>query len=180
MSRIFNQDVSILGDLTVNPSNGAADFLTLDSVSKIVKYRTPAEVLADLGIPEDIEAYITDPTAIALLEDTSNWTQAGVYIGSPISGTFMGQKHYDATYFFEATNDDQWIRLIREEHPDDIPAYITDVPTMALLENTANWDIDGVYTGTAITGTFQGQKHYDAAYFFEAVQDNIWIRYPRA
>lgn len=246
MSRIFNQDVSVLGTLTVNPANGGTDFLTLDSVTKVVKYRTPAEVLSDLGIIEDIEAYITDPTAqglledtanwsqagayigvpitgtfmgqkhfnvtyffeatndnqwirlireehpdtveayivdaptIALLENTANWTQAGIYIGTPITGTFQGQKHYDSTYFFEATNDDQWVRLIREEHPDAIPAYITDAPTMALLENTANWDIDGVYIGTAITGTFQGQKHYDTAYFFEAVLDNNWIRYPRA
>ena len=58
-----------------------------------------------------------------------------------------------------------------------ITAYITSGGTMAnLLENTSNWDINGVYTGSTITGTFQGQKHYNPDYFFEAVDDNLFIR----
>ena len=58
-----------------------------------------------------------------------------------------------------------------------ITGYITSGGTAAnLLENTANWDIDGVYTGTSITGTYQGQKHYNGNYFFEAVNDNLFIR----
>jgi hypothetical protein len=58
-----------------------------------------------------------------------------------------------------------------------ITAYITSGGTAAnLLENTSNWSINGVYTGTTITGTFQGQKHYNNNYFFEAVADNIFIR----
>jgi hypothetical protein len=61
-----------------------------------------------------------------------------------------------------------------------ITAYITSGGTMAnLLENTSNWDINGVYTGSTITGTFQGQKHYNPDYFFEAVADNLFIRYIR-
>jgi hypothetical protein len=61
-----------------------------------------------------------------------------------------------------------------------ITAYITSGGTMAnLLENTSNWDINGVYTGSTITGTFQGQKHYNPDYFFEAVDDNLFIRYIR-
>lgn len=60
-----------------------------------------------------------------------------------------------------------------------IEAYIDDATAEALLEGTGNWDIDGAYTGTAITGTFQGQKHLDAAYFFEAFDDNSWLRLPR-
>lgn len=63
--------------------------------------------------------------------------------------------------------------------PTTIEAYITDVTAKGLLDGTGNWDIDGVYTGTAITGTFQGQKHYNTAYMFEAVDDNNWIRLPR-
>jgi hypothetical protein len=47
------------------------------------------------------------------------------------------------------------------------------------LENAGNWT--GVnYTGTAITGTFQGQRHYNAAYVFEAIADNVWVRVARA
>jgi hypothetical protein len=58
-----------------------------------------------------------------------------------------------------------------------ISAYLTSGGTVAnLLENTANWDIDGNYTGTTITGTYQGQKHYNPNYFFEAVADNLFIR----
>jgi hypothetical protein len=44
------------------------------------------------------------------------------------------------------------------------------------LEEPTNWDVNGVYTGTAITGTFQGQKHYDDNYFYEAVADDLFIR----
>jgi len=58
-----------------------------------------------------------------------------------------------------------------------ISAYLTSGGTVAnLLENTANWDIDGNYIGTAITGTYQGQKHYNGNYLFEAVADNLFIR----
>jgi hypothetical protein len=45
-----------------------------------------------------------------------------------------------------------------------------------LLENTNNWDINGDYIGTPITGTNKGQKYYNNNYFFEAVANNFWIR----
>ena len=58
-----------------------------------------------------------------------------------------------------------------------ITAYLVSGGTMAnLLENTGNWDINGIYTGSTITGTYQGQKHYNNNYFFEAVSDNLFIR----
>jgi hypothetical protein len=57
-----------------------------------------------------------------------------------------------------------------------VEQYLTTGAITALLENTANWDINGVYTGSAITGTFQGQSHYDSNYYFTAVDDNVWIR----
>ena len=63
---------------------------------------------------------------------------------------------------------------------DIIPAYITSGGTIAnLLDDTNNWDINGNYTGLIITGTFQGQKHYNNNYFFEAVADNLFIRFIR-
>lgn len=65
------------------------------------------------------------------------------------------------------------------DFPTSVEAYITNGTTQGLLESTSNWTIDGVYTGSSITSTSQGQKHYDTAYFFEAVNDNLWIRYPR-
>jgi hypothetical protein len=58
-----------------------------------------------------------------------------------------------------------------------ISAYLQSGSTIAnLLDNYNNWDINGVYTGVTITGTFQGQKHYNNNYFFEAIDDNLWIR----
>ena len=58
-----------------------------------------------------------------------------------------------------------------------ISAYISSASTQAaLLINVSNWDINGVYIGSAITGTYQGQRYYDNNYFFEAIDDNVWIR----
>ena len=60
---------------------------------------------------------------------------------------------------------------------DIISAYISSGSTAATeLSTTSNWDINGNYIGPAITGTFQGQKWYDSNYFYEAVQDNLFIR----
>ena len=57
-----------------------------------------------------------------------------------------------------------------------VDQYLPGGTITALLENTANWDINGNYIGTGITGTFQGQSHYDGNYWFTAVADNVWIR----
>lgn len=58
-----------------------------------------------------------------------------------------------------------------------IDGYIsTGATAYSLLDDTLNWDINGVYTGTTITGTYQGQSHYNANYWFTAVDDNLWIR----
>ena len=58
-----------------------------------------------------------------------------------------------------------------------ISAYISSASTAASqLSNGSNWDLYGVYTGTSITGTSMGQKHYDDNYFYEAVADNSFIR----
>jgi hypothetical protein len=61
-----------------------------------------------------IDAYI-DPNGpqAGQLNTTSNWNIYGEYIGTPISDTFQGQRHYNIDYFFEAINDNDWIRLIR-------------------------------------------------------------------
>ena len=58
-----------------------------------------------------------------------------------------------------------------------VDAYlISGSVTALLLENGNNWDIDGVYTGTSITSTYQGQSYYSSRYWFTAVDDNNWIR----
>lgn len=136
--------------------------------------------------PDTIEAYITDNTIKGLLGSTLNWDVSNVYIGTPITGTVQGQKHITDSYYFEAVNDNVWMRLHRLlmvddiiDHSEEIEAYITDGTTITKLIFVDNWDIDGVYIGVAITGTLQGQKHFNNAYFFEATNDDQWIRYPR-
>lgn len=57
-----------------------------------------------------------------------------------------------------------------------VSAYITSSTTQTLLSTTSNWDINGSYIGTTITGTYQGQKWYDSNYFYEAIADNNFIR----
>lgn len=48
-----------------------------------------------------------------------------------------------------------------------------------LLSSTSGWTGVGVYTGTSITSTYQGQQYYDSNYYFVAVNDNDWIRMAR-
>jgi hypothetical protein len=58
-----------------------------------------------------------------------------------------------------------------------IQAYIDPASTNAsLLNSGSNWNASGSYIGTTLVGTFQGQKHYNSSYYFEAVDDNVWIR----
>tara|TARA_R100000995_G_C3484654_1_gene126464 strand:+ start:12793 stop:13893 length:1101 start_codon:yes stop_codon:yes gene_type:complete len=57
-----------------------------------------------------------------------------------------------------------------------IEQYLSAGTTVTLLENTSNWDVNGVYTGATITGTYQGQAHVNANYWFTATDDNVWIR----
>lgn len=61
-----------------------------------------------------------------------------------------------------------------------ISAYILNAATKALLEDVSNWDAIGNYTGSTISDTYQGQKHYNSNYLFEAVSDNVFIRLVRA
>lgn len=59
-----------------------------------------------------------------------------------------------------------------------VEAYITTGDAYTLLTTVGNWTA-GVYTGTSITGTYQGQSAYNGSYWFTAVDDNNWIRLVR-
>ena len=48
-----------------------------------------------------------------------------------------------------------------------------------LLSATSGWTGVGIYTGTTITGTYQGQQYYNSSYYFVCVDDNDWIRLVR-
>jgi len=95
----------------------------------------------------------------------SSITTTGSFFSSNLSGS--GDRILLASSIGQVTASTQTI----------ISAYIDPLGTAALLlNNTASWDINGEYTGTGITGTFQGQNHYNSNYFFTAVDDNDWIR----
>jgi hypothetical protein len=59
---------------------------------------------------------------------------------------------------------------------DIVEGYVSNATTISNLTTTSNWTVNGSYTGSTITGTFQGQNYYDDNYFFTAVGDNLWIR----
>ena len=58
-----------------------------------------------------------------------------------------------------------------------IEAYLVSGSTNTnLLDDTNNWNINGEYIGTSLTGTYQGQSYYNNNYWFTAVVDDTWIR----
>ena len=116
---------------------------------------------------------VTDATAISLLTDTANWSDTtGGYVGTAITGTSEGQYYSDTSYFYFCYSDNTFLRIdIRAS----ISGKLTDATAIALLTNVANWT--GVnYTGTAITGTYEGMYYNDGTYKYEAYSDNIWFR----
>lgn len=61
-----------------------------------------------------------------------------------------------------------------------VDSYSLSASTLSLLDNSVNWSPSGVYTGSTISGTFQGQAYYNANYWFTAVDDDVWIRIARS
>jgi hypothetical protein len=59
---------------------------------------------------------------------------------------------------------------------DIISGYISDSTAITNLTTAGNWTINGSYTGTSITGTYQGQNYYDDNYLYTFVADNTPIR----
>jgi hypothetical protein len=56
--------------------------------------------------------------------------------------------------------------------------YISIGSASTALENPSNWT-GLTYSGPSITGTYQGQNHYNGSYLYTAVDDNLWIRLSR-
>tara|TARA_R110000822_G_scaffold2734_5_gene12693 strand:+ start:6672 stop:7172 length:501 start_codon:yes stop_codon:yes gene_type:complete len=57
-----------------------------------------------------------------------------------------------------------------------IDAYLINGSITGYLDTPSNWDINGNYIGPSITGTYQGQNHYNANYWFTSVDNDVWIR----
>lgn len=54
-------------------------------------------------------------------------------------------------------------------------AKLSDATTIALLQDDANWT-GTTYTGTAITGTYEGMYYADNIYEYLCYSDNVWLR----
>lgn len=55
--------------------------------------------------------------------------------------------------------------------------YLTAGTTASYLTEEANWPTGATYGGTAISGTYQGQRYYSGDFVYEAVDDNNWVRF---
>ena len=165
-------DVNIdnTGSTTIQPDSVTYDKMQDVSQASILGNETGSGTIQEIPI---IEQYLSTGSLTSLLDDVSNWDVNNDYVGTTITGTYQGQSHYNGSYWFTAVDDDVWIRL--SEIP-IIEQYLSTGSSTSLLEDVSNWDVNGDYIGTTITGTYQGQSHYNGNYLFTAVADNVWIR----
>ncbi len=56
-------------------------------------------------------------------------------------------------------------------------SYLSAGATATALTTESNWAQGASYSGTALTGTYQGQKYFNGGFMYEAVDDNQWVRY---
>jgi len=165
-------DVNIdnTGITTIQPDSVTYDKMQDVSQASILGNETGSGAIQEIPI---VDQYLPTGPLTTLLDDVSNWNANNDYVGTTITGTYQGQSHYNGSYWFTAVDDDVWIRL--SEIP-IIEQYLSNVVSTSLLEDISNWDVNGDYIGTTITGTYQGQSHYNGNYWFTAVADNVWIR----
>lgn len=62
-----------------------------------------------------------------------------------------------------------------------VSGIVTDPTAITLLTTSSNWNMAGIYTGTTITNTYQGQFYGDTGntYVYLALADNYFARIPR-
>jgi hypothetical protein len=105
--------LNVTGSTTLSTLTGTSLTLTglVGVTDRVMQVNSGGTVSASVNI---ISAYISSAsTAATQLSNASNWDLYGVYAGASITGTSMGQKHYDDNYFYEAVADNTFIRLIR-------------------------------------------------------------------
>jgi hypothetical protein len=115
--RINRTGDTVTGDFTFNGDIINNGTITTSSLTGLTNDRVVVSDIQGTLQPTNqslIEAYINSTgTTATLLDNTNNWTIYGEYTGSTISGTYQGQRHYNIDYFFEAVDDNDWVRLIR-------------------------------------------------------------------
>ena len=163
VSHVNGLDVSLWGDGEIRPLGARR----VNSTTVVAEQVVP---IIDMYEP---------PTATkTALSTNSNWynpdgTAKAVYVAS---GGVTGQRFVDANWLYECFSTFNWIRMPKTYSYRGM--YEVSSATKILLENTANWSA-GVYIGTAITDSYQGQRHYNQSYVFEFVDNFIPVRYSR-
>jgi hypothetical protein len=113
LASITANTLNVTGSTTLSTLTGTSLTLTglVGVTDRVMQVNSGGTVSASVNI---ISAYISSAsTAATQLSNASNWDLYGVYAGASITGTSMGQKHYDDNYFYEAVADNTFIRLIR-------------------------------------------------------------------
>jgi hypothetical protein len=129
-----NTAVGLTGTLTYNGAlnkkhtlfyrvhDGSLFFYTYDAIqttsinSSLNDKREP--IVASVNVAQLhpsllVGVYDIPPAEKVKLENFSNWTFEGAYIGPPIQNTYQGQEHYDNAFEFKAVADNTWIRKSR-------------------------------------------------------------------
>jgi hypothetical protein len=183
-------DLSVSGDTVLSGVTASTLNVTGDTLLNGLTATTISATTYQ-NLPIDPDTYVTgftySPNTFTISDNSGNTFNATIntMTGLTVNGnlTVTGTSQLDggiSSLAFTGTTD----RLVQVNSggtftavTDVISAYISSGSTAATdLSTTSNWDINGNYIGPAITGTFQGQKWYDSNYFYEAVQDNLFIR----
>jgi hypothetical protein len=90
----------------ISPNNQQYTVL-VGATTRIMEVDTVGAVSA---VKTTIIGKLSDVTAITLLTTEANWSDAGAYIGTAITGTYEGQYYSNGTYYFFAYSDNAWRR----------------------------------------------------------------------
>jgi hypothetical protein len=131
----------------------------------------------------DLTGEISDTLTKNIIQSTYVVDISGVFRHELLGTLDVNGKLLVQTVDTGSTATEVMVHNTSTKEVESIPSFearLTDGTAIALHNNTANWDINGIYTGTAITNTVAGQYHRNNEYFFHAYDDNDWTRLPRA
>jgi hypothetical protein len=195
--------VGSYANVDLGVGNNVVRYIWDDDDSSYIEQGSSNPVLTDAQIKTQYEANAntnefsdTEKLKLAGLSGTPALNTSEIFVGNasneatgvPVSGdvsmTSAGTTTIqpDAVTYSKMQDTTQAALLGNQTGPglvEEIPIIEQFIPTgsiRTLLETTSNWDVNGIYTGSTIAGTYQGQSHYNQNYFFTAVDDNVWIR----
>lgn len=159
---------------TVTPAAGTGGAISFGIPDGVSVYQNVDDAVVIGGIYDQVAttssssrntAFKVRTMSAGVLQDRMQVGDLGTQINS-LSGT--GDRMVE-------TDEDGFITAATEI----VDGWISDAGVIALITDEDNWSILGVYTGTALTGTYQGQEHFDDKYYYKFVSDNNPIRMAR-